>query len=188
MSVRPDSPDMFCDVLKESVVRAVQYMAIAAKTAPKSKGEDYIGIKIVTGQDLQRLADAMVEYGKKAKKTNFDRDGENVRNSAAVLLISLDNAKPLGLNCGACGQAYCRNLKTMEGPEFDGPMCAWRVLDLGVAIGSAVKTASLFNLDNRIMYRVGVAAKKMGLMTGQLIVGVPVSVTGKNIFFDRKAK
>ena len=67
-------------------------MAIAARTAPKAAGQDFVGIKIVTGQEVAALADAMVEYGEKAKKKNFDRDGENVRNSAAVLLVSLEKS------------------------------------------------------------------------------------------------
>lgn len=167
-------------------VRAVEYMAIAAKTAPKAAGKDFVGIKIVTGEELNKLAEAMVEYGNETNKHNFDRDGGNVKNSDAVLLLCLDEAaKPVGLNCGACGNALCSDLKPQEGPEFMGPLCAWRLLDLGVALGSAAKTASMFNLDNRIMYRVGVAARKMGLMGGQIVVGIPVSITGKNIYFDR---
>ncbi len=128
----------------------------------------------------------MVQYGKETQRRNYDRDGENVRRSSAVLLLSLNQASPAGLNCGACGQDRCADLKTVEGAEFDGPLCAWRVLDLGVALGSAAKTASIFNLDNRIMYRIGAVAKKMGLIEGELVVGVPVSATGKNIYFDRK--
>lgn len=171
--------------LEESVTRIAGYMAVSAKTAPKAAGKDFVGIKIITGQDVQVLANAMVEYGQKAGKANFDRDGENVRNSAAVLLLSLENAAPAGLNCGACGKERCADLKPQEGPEFDGPLCAWRQLDLGIALGSAVKTASNFNVDNRIMYRAGVVAKKIGMMEGQIIVGVPISATGKSIYFDR---
>lgn len=172
--------------MEASVINAVELMAISAKTAPKARGQDFVGIKIVTGQELERLADAMIEYGQQSGKKGFDRDGDNVRNSTAVLLLSLEEtAAPAGLNCGACGKERCTDLEPREMAEFEGPLCAWRLLDLGVALGSAVKTASLFNLDNRIMYRIGVAAKKSGLMQGQIIVGVPVAVTGKNIFFDR---
>ena len=167
-------------------IRAVEYMTIAAKTAPKTSGKDYIGIKIVTGEELDKLAEAMVEFGVQHNKQNFDRDGGNVKNSDAVLLLSLDNAaKPAGLNCGACGKTFCTDLQPEEGPEFMGPLCAWRLIDLGIALGSAVKTASIFNLDNRIMYRVGVVARKMGLVEGQIVVGILVSVTGKNLYFDR---
>ena len=42
--------------------------------------------------------------------------------------------------------------------DFKGPNCMLRLLDLGIALGSAVKTAQIHNVDNRIMYRAGVAA------------------------------
>ena len=171
--------------LEESVVNIAGYMAVAARTAPKAAGKDFVGIKVVTGKDVQVLADNMAEYYKKTGKINFDRDSENVRNSPAILLLSLENAAPTGLNCGACGQERCADLKSKLGPEFEGPLCAWRLLDLGIALGSAVKTASNFNVDNRIMYRVGVAAKITGIMDGQVVIGVPLSVTGKSIFYDR---
>ncbi|MDD4049184.1 MAG: DUF2148 domain-containing protein, partial [Clostridia bacterium] len=157
------------------------------KTAPKAKGSDFIGIKILTGDEIENLADAMLEYGVNKGKQSYFRDGENVRNSDAVLLLSLENStKPTGLNCGACGLNSCAELKPQDGKEFAGPLCAWRLLDLGVALGSAVKTASTFNLDNRIMYRAGAVARYTGIMEGQIVVGIPVSVTGKNIYFDRK--
>lgn len=170
---------------EESIIRAVELMAISAKTAPKSRGTDFVGIKIISGKEINDLADAMVEYGPTVNKENFKRDGENVRNSAAVLLLSLENPQVLGLNCGACGEERCADLKPKEGPEFTGPLCAWRLLDLGIALGSAVKTASMLNLDNRIMYRIGVVARKAGLMDGEIVIGIPVSATGKSIYFDR---
>ena len=75
----------------------------------------------------------------------------------------------------------------MEG-EFKGPNCAFRLLDMGIALGSAVKTAGMLNVDNRIMYRVGVAARRLGLAKAQIVHGIPLSATGKNIFFDRQLK
>lgn len=44
------------------------------------------------------------------------------------------------------------------------------------------------DIDNRIMYTAGIAAKEMGLL-GQdvrIILTIPLTVTGKNPFFDRK--
>ncbi len=162
-------------------------MAVAARTAPKSKGEDFVEITVLSGAKIKTLADAMVNYGLESKKPNFDRDGKNVRDSAAVLLLSLKKPAALGLNCGACGYDTCIELedKLTQGPEFAGPLCAWRLADLGIALGSAVKTASLFNADNRIMYRIGVAALRAGLIEGEVAIGVPISATGKSIYFDR---
>jgi len=162
-------------------------MAVAARTAPKGKGKDFIEIRVLSGEKVSALAEAMFEYGEKSKKANFDRDGKNVRNSKAVLLLALKDSGALGLNCGACGYDRCSELEEglKAGPEFEGPLCAWRLIDLGIALGSAVKTASLFNADNRIMYRIGVAALRAGMIKGEIAVGVPISATGKNIYFDR---
>jgi len=59
-------------------------------------------------------------------------------------------------------------------------------MDLGIAVGSAVKTASMLNVDNRVMYSVGVAALRLGMVKGNLALGIPLSATGKSIYFDRK--
>jgi len=162
-------------------------MAVAARTAPKSKGEDFVEIKVLSGDKVNALAEAMIKYGEESKKPNFDRDGKNVLDSGAVLLLSLKKSATLGLNCGACGYDTCIELedKLTQGPEFEGPLCAWRLVDLGIALGSAVKTASLFNADNRIMYRIGVAALRTGMIEGEVAIGVPISATGKSIYFDR---
>ncbi len=172
--------------MEESLTIIAHMMAVAARTAPKATGLDFVEIKVVTGEDIQQLARAMDEFGKESGKTNFDRDGANVRASAAVLLLGLKDAKAAGLNCGACGVPRCSDLKKVEGPEFAGGICAWRLMDLGIALGSAAKTASIFNADNRIMYRAGVAARRIGMMDADVVVGIPISATGKSIYFDRK--
>jgi uncharacterized ferredoxin-like protein len=162
-------------------------MALAARTAPKAVGKDYLEIKVIEGSEIARLATDMVKYGEESGKPNYDRDGKNVADSQAVLLLGLKKPLHLGLNCGACGFATCtemsENLKS--GPEFSGPLCAWRLVDLGIALGSAVKTASLFNADNRIMYRIGVSALRTKMIEGEIAIGVPLSATGKSIYFDR---
>lgn len=58
--------------------------------------------------------------------------------------------------------------------------------DLGIAVGSAVKTASIHNVDNRVMYTAGVGALSLGWMEGcGVAYGIPLRASGKNIFFDR---
>jgi len=106
--------------------------------------------------------------------------------SDVVVLIGIKDAQPLGLNCGACGVDICELLpiNTVEG-EFRGPQCAYRLLDMGIALGSAVKTASMLNVDNRIMYRIGTVARAMKMVAWDFVMGIPLSATGKNIFFDR---
>jgi uncharacterized ferredoxin-like protein len=175
------------DWLAKSVETVTQMMAIAAVTAPKTKGENFVAVKVLQGPILQELSRAMIEYGERAHKGNFDRDGKNVAKSEAVVLIGLEKPNTVGLNCGACGYPTCDELldqKPYQG-EFRGPVCAYRLLDMGIALGSAVKTASLLNVDNRIMYRIGAVARQMGLVDWDFVMGVPLSVSGKSIYFDR---
>ncbi|UWG98986.1 DUF2148 domain-containing protein [Dehalobacter sp. DCM] len=164
-----------------------ELMALSAVTAPKAKGQDCIEAKVITDPKiLAELADAMALYSEEPRKKFFLRDSENIRNSQALLLLSVKDNKPAGLNCGACGQPECTMLTVSnEGPEFPGPLCAWRAIDLGIAIGSAAKTAGMLNADNRVLYSVGVVVKKIGLMQGAVVVGIPINAAAKNIYFDR---
>jgi len=161
-------------------------MAIAARTAPKSAGQDFVVTRIIEGDQVKALGEKMIEYGQRTGKKNFDRDGKNVAGSEAVVLIGIQDAKSLNLDCGACGSETCEGLlvNSHEG-EFRGPQCAFRLLDMGIALGSAVKTASILNVDNRIMYRAGVLAREMGLIDADFVMGIPLSATGKSIYFDR---
>ncbi len=163
-----------------------ELMAVAARTAPKTKGEDCLVIKIVEGAELQTLAQEMLLFGQRTGKKNFDRDGKNVGASDAVLLVGIKDGPVAGLNCGACGVEICELLpiNSVEG-EFKGPNCAYRLLDMGIALGSAAKMAGLLNADSRIMYRAGAVARAIGLIDADFVMGIPISATGKSIYFDR---
>jgi uncharacterized ferredoxin-like protein len=171
----------------DGVDLVAKLMLIAATTAPKSKGENYVQTRLLEERDIAKLADAMEDYGRQTGKKDFDRDAAGVRRSAVVVLIGIHNATVVGLDCGACGFADCRSLQKSRcsDGEFAGPQCAFRLLDMGIALGSAVKTASQLNVDNRIMYRIGAVARKLGIVDWDFAMGVPLSATGKNIFFDR---
>jgi uncharacterized ferredoxin-like protein len=51
-----------------------------------------------------------------------------------------------------------------------------------------VAVAADNRVDNRIMYTAGFAAVKLKLLGEEVKIayGIPLSATGKNIFFDRK--
>lgn len=141
----------------EALVSVAKLMVVAARTAPKARGEDNIKAAIVTGKEKDELAKTMEELGRV-------RDSQNVKAAGAVVLL---------------------------GVEFGTPIEEWinlkaKLIDLGIAVGSAVKIASDLNVDNRIMYSIGRAAMKMGLLKADEIQGIPLSIKGKNIFFDRR--
>jgi uncharacterized ferredoxin-like protein len=165
-----------------------ELMAIAARTAPKSRGEDFIEIKIIEGEDIKRLAEGMMKFSEQRKKPTIGRDGNNVKASEIIVLIGLKDDKPVNLNCGVCGYNSCSELEnvTKTDGEFRGPHCAFRLLDLGIALGSAVKTAGILNTDSRVMYSIGTVARHIGLCEWDYVIGIPLSATGKSIYFDRK--
>ncbi|MBA3045190.1 MAG: hypothetical protein KKH41_02085 [Candidatus Thermoplasmatota archaeon] len=163
-----------------------ELMRVAAVTAPKAAGQDFIEVKICTHLENELIVKEMLKMGVEKGAANWDRDAKGVENSEILVLIGVMPHKGIGLNCGACGFGSCAefNKASAEG-DFHGPNCMLRLLDLGIALGSAVKTAQIHNVDNRIMYRAGAAAKRLGLMKSSVIMGIPLSISGKNIYFDR---
>ena len=142
---------------RDAIISIAELMMASARTAPKAGGRDNVKTLIVLDEDKDRLAVVMEEMGR-------TRDSGNVKDSGAIVLIGVD---------------------------FDDPTDDWmnfkaKLIDLGIALGSAVKTASDLNVDNRIMVTIGRAAIKMGLMKADEVQGIPLSIKGKNIFFDRK--
>lgn len=173
---------------KNAIDVAAIIMLISARTAPKAKGEDEIVTGILTSEEKERIANEMEVIGNRGDAFKFfKRDAQNVRDAEAVILIGLNFKKPVGVNCGACGYSCDTILKQpLYERDYAGPVCLIRVVDLGIAIGSLVSVAKELGIDNRVMYSIGVAAKKLRLMDAQIILGIPLSVKGKNIFFDRK--
>jgi uncharacterized ferredoxin-like protein len=175
---------------KEGIMHAARLMLISARTAPKTGGVDDVLTAIVTEAEKEQLAAEMEKIAEERNITGFKRDAKNVRDSELVVLIGVRGTKKFGLNCGACGYSNCQEFEKAEkrkGQDFVGPTCVYKSLDLGIALGSAAKTASMLNIDNRIMYRIGAAAKRLNqLPEATVIMGIPLSAKGKSIYFDRK--
>jgi uncharacterized ferredoxin-like protein len=92
-------------------------------------------------------------------------------------------ANTAGLNCGFCGHPTCESLEAANG------ICSFNSIDLGIATASAAEVAGRHHVDNRVMYSIGRASLDLGLLGSKVkqALGIPLSVTGKNPFFDRKA-
>lgn len=177
---------------KDSVETVLSLMALSARTAPKGKGLDSLVITSVTGEDLGVLAGEMARLGDTLKLGIFKRDGKNVAASDGCLILGIDGQAGIGINCGGCGFQTCSDMQDhisaipQTASPFRGPNCVIKMADLGIAVGSAVKTATLHNLDNRVMYTAGVAALAQGMVKPcSVAYGIPLKASGKNIFFDR---
>jgi len=177
------------DAEKEAIFEVAKLMLVAARTAPKTSGKDDIVTAIIYGREKDLVAKKMERIGEQRGLEGFKRDAKNVRDSEAVILVAVRGNKNIGLNCGGCGFEDCEEFSKQEkrlGKDFIGPQCIYKSLDLGIALGSAVKVASILNVDNRVMYRIGSAAMKLKLLPeASVIMGIPLSARGKNIYFDR---
>ncbi len=176
----------------DAVEMVARLMALSARTAPKARGVDAIRTMVATGGELTILARAMREFGEEHNALFFVRDAGNIEASDACVIIGSLLADTVGLDCGGCGYRTCADMLKAQGERpphaapFGGPNCAIRMTDLGIAVGSAVKTASIHNVDNRVMYTVGVGALSLGWLEGcGIAYGSPLRASGKNIFFDR---
>lgn len=169
------------NVYLEAVLRTAQDMCVAAKTAPKGRGVDQIETAVVSGDELKALAARMRTIGEAGGAAFFVRDSGNVLNSEVVVLIGTALSQRGVPLCGFCGYENCGACRTAGG------ICAIDVTDLGIAVGSAVSLAADRRVDNRVMFTIGKAAMELGFFKGDIKIayGIPLSVKGKNPFFDR---
>jgi uncharacterized ferredoxin-like protein len=186
-----------------AVRQVATLMAAAAITAPKSGGQLFLAGKpafletvIIDNPDTRtELAGWLRARGKERREAIWFRDADVAAAVDAILFIGLaPNWYPPNYDCGACGYATCAEFlhasKTLRGEsaelEFTGPTCNVRDIDLGIAVGSAARTASLHAIDCRAQTRVAVAARKLGHISAEFAVALSLSVTHKAIGFDRR--
>ncbi len=174
----------YCE--EHTVLETAYAMCAAARTAPKTKGLDYLDTCVVTGEeDLERLAAEMERLGKELDYAFFCRDADNIRSSQAVVLIGTQYMwRGLNDGCGYCNQKNCTECRENHS------VCVYDPIDLGIAIGTAVSVAADRRVDNRVMFSAGKAALSLGLMDEKIgmIFAIPLSAGGKSPYFDRKPK
>jgi uncharacterized ferredoxin-like protein len=169
---------------EESAILNLAYSVCAAvRTAPKACGIDHLETAILTGEDKDRLTAEMRTIGESFGKSGkfFCRDADNVDLSGAVVIVGAKyETRGLGERCKLCGFENCEACKKA------GAACVFTAMDLGIALGSAVSMIADNRVDNRIMFTIGQAAAKLGLLGEyKLIMGIPLSVSGKSVFYDR---
>ena len=170
---------------EEQAVLSLAYAICAAsRTAPKACGIDQMDTAVLTGEDKDRIAEEMRRAGEKQRERGERtiRDAGNVDACDAVVLVGAKyDTRGLNEQCQLCGFDNCAACKSA------GAICVFAPLDLGIALGSAVALAADNRIDNRIMFTIGKAAAMLGYLGDyKLIMGIPLSVSGKSPFFDRK--
>ncbi len=162
------------DVMENALKTVSELMLLSAKTAPKAVGNDLLEYKVASEKEKKRIADGM----ESRESSGWKRDAQNIRDASKLVLIGV---KELGKDELLRGEV---DVSTMD-PDLKGKVSPMRLIDLGIALGSAAKTASLHNADNRVMWRAGVIASKLKILDAPLVVAIPIAGTGKSIFFDR---
>lgn len=162
---------------KKAIEQGIAMIATAIKTAPKSRGLNTLKTIVLMGEEKNKLAEEM----NKITLHPFPRDSKNIKDADAVVLIGTKIVY-IGLNCRMCGKENCRENEKVKG------LCIFNLVDLGIALGSAVSTCADLKIDNRIMYTAGIVARDMGLFPEEfnVVMGIPLKISKKNIFFDRK--
>jgi uncharacterized ferredoxin-like protein len=172
----------------ESVELLARIILTAARTAPKGKGIDDIITCLLSKEEKNELASKMEKLSEIKDLKFLIRDAQNIRDADAIVLIGLKSSGVSSLDCGACGFGTCKEMLEHEKvqKEFIGPQCMIKYLDLGIAVGSAAAKAKDLCIDNRILYSAGAAACYFKMIEADVAMGLPLSVKGKNIFFDRE--
>ena len=170
---------------KEVVELAAKLMLLSAQTAPKSKGED--SLEVIYLSEFDEIVKKMEELAEETGDKNFVRDANSLKKSDGLILLGIYGEKSIGMNCGACGFKSCGEFAKAERREvvFKGPSCMFKLLDLGIAIGSAVKLGAIIGVDSRVMYRIGAAAKLLGISKADVVMGIPLASLSKSPYFDR---
>ena len=168
---------------RQAALQVAALMMASARTAPKTRGIDNIKTAAIDDEPAkQKIIAKMREIAAKENRPSFARDAGNIENSPAMVVIGVES-NTAGLNCGFCGKPTCEVL------EATGGVCAFNSIDLGIATASAAEVAGRFHIDNRIMYSIGRACLDLEIFRPKVkqALGIPLSVTGKNPFFDRNA-
>lgn len=158
-------------------------MCVAARTAPKARGVDFMSIGIAKGETIDSLSRKMKEIGEKTGAPHFTRDSESIKGAKVIVLLGTRIESTNVKGCDYCGFNGCS-----EREKNLPAICAFNAGDLGIAVGSALSIAADHRVDNRIMHSIGKAAIELKLLGDDIKIayGIPLAATSKNPFFDRK--
>src|SRR5207245_9630415 len=193
-----DQHEMFTQVVEN----VAKMCAVSAMTAPKSGGQlflkgskPFIETAIVKDKEtLHRLAEWLRARGTTLKNPIFFRDADTAEKVDLILFIGLEKWYAPLYDCGACGYGTCNEFRraspahhTAESQdwEFLGPICQIRCIDLGIAVGSAAKLASINNVDTRCQTRVAAAPRHLRINHSHLAVALTMSVTKKSTLLTK---
>ena len=142
----------------QALLDVAKKMLIAARTAPKARGLDNLVSAIITpGPVFDELRAKMEEMAAEGGAL-FHRDSQNIKDVEAVVLIGTKKG-PMNLKlCGFCGYDSCAEM------EANGATCTYNPGTQDRRQLNSKRNAIEHRVDNQVMYTIGLAAVKLGLL------------------------
>ncbi|MEM2214875.1 MAG: DUF2148 domain-containing protein [Candidatus Nezhaarchaeales archaeon] len=134
-----------------------------------------IDVSIINSKRKKELMKYMHQLAEELRDPLYEMDAQEIGKVNAILLIGLrDGGEVAGMNCGACGFQSCDDMlnNRRAGLLYPGPTCIVKALCLGMVIGSFMKMYFTPYRDSLTMLRIGVAAKRLGFLKSDLVMGL----------------
>ncbi|MEM0217571.1 MAG: DUF2148 domain-containing protein [Candidatus Nezhaarchaeales archaeon] len=134
-----------------------------------------IEASIVNGKQKKELMKYMYQLAEELRDPSYEADAQEIGKASCILLVGLrDGGEVAWMNCGACGFSSCEDMlnNRKAGLLFPGPTCIVKALCLGMTVGSFAKMCSAPHTNDMTMFRIGVAAKRLGFLKSDLVVGL----------------
>ncbi|MFO7990701.1 MAG: DUF2148 domain-containing protein [Thermoplasmata archaeon] len=164
--------------MEDSIELISNLMAISARTAPKSLGESYLKITLLDKAEKEILTEEMFQMSDELNDDSYSYEGEIIREAAKVIIIGLEEHPPLDLDCRACGFKNCEDFSDNKIKGiFEGPNCAFHLIDMGMAVGGAIDTAQIHNIRSKISLKGGLAAKNVGISTSKVCIALMIDLS-----------
>ena len=164
----------------QHLLNVAKGMVSAATTSPKGKGVNNVETKLLVGEEIEPLIKEMEKIYNEKSLAFFQRDANNLKNTPVLVLIGTKLGYRGIPNCGLCGNENCADNKAKGG------ICAYDTTDLGIAIGYASSFALDNRVDHRVFFSAGKAAMNLGILPDcKILYAIPISINGKNIYYDR---
>lgn len=157
----------------EAILEIAKEACIAARTSPKANGLDSIVTAVIFGDEVNLLSSEMKRLGGEKGLQFYIRDADNILGHVIILVGTKLKEKVYEFSAVTSEET---NVYVTSG------------VDLGIAIGSIVSLLADKRIDNRVMLSIGKAAVNLKILGEdvKLAFGIPLSVSGKNPYFDRR--
>ncbi|MFP4000444.1 MAG: DUF2148 domain-containing protein [Candidatus Natronoplasma sp.] len=155
----------------------IDLMTISAETSPKSSG-NYVETIALDEAEREMLAEELYQLSDQFEDETYSEEGDLVNSADELMIMGLKDHPSLGIDCSACGYEDCEEFSKADQTEkiFQGPNCAFRLIDLGMSIGHALNTAETHNMDYKVSIKGGLAAKNLGLSDSRICFALLMNV------------